>query len=141
MENNKDNKDNINKMLNARNNNALTNVGLWGNKQSMEHTLYTYILMFDDCSPLSEDPAFVPAWDFIKKVAFTGHTFGRGLAGSIFFTSDWDIEKLANVFQSMKMGFVLFCVNNHASVVRVNKNQQADIYSFFKMLCETIPVK
>jgi hypothetical protein len=141
MENNKDNKDNINKMLNARNNNALTNTEFWGNKQSMEPTLYTYILMFDDCSPLGEDPAFVPAWNFIKEVAFTGHTLGRGLAGSIFFTSDWDIEKLATVFNTMKMGFVLFCVNNHSSVVRVNKKQQSDIYNFFKMLCEAIPVK
>lgn len=141
MENNKNNKDNINTMLNARNNNAVTNVGLWGNKELMEPTMYSYILMYDDCSSLKDEVSAKAAWNFIKQVALTGHTMGRGLAGSMFFTSTWELDKLATVFNSMKMEFILFCVNDHSSVVRVNKNQQSDIYNFFKMLCDTIPVK
>jgi hypothetical protein len=135
------NKDNINTMLNARNNNTLTNINHWDNEHSNGPTEYTYILTFKDCSPLSEDPASKPAWDFIKRVATTGHSFGRGLAGSMFFTSTWAIEKLATVFNSMKMEFILFCVNNHASVVRINKKQQDNIFNFFKTLFKTIPVK
>ena len=133
--------DNINTMLNARNNNALKNTNPWEKNQSNVDRVYTYILMYDDCSSLKEQVSSKAAWDFIKQAAITGHTLGRGLAGSMVFTSTWDIEKLATVFNTMKMGFVLFCVNNHTSVVRVSKDQQSGIYNFFKTLCETIPVE
>lgn len=134
-------KNNINTMINARNDNAFTNTELWDNEHSKGPIEYTYILTFNDCSPLSENTSYRVAWDFIKRVATTGHTFGRNCAGSIFFTSTWDIDKLATVFEPMKMEFILFCANNHATVVRINKMQQDGIYNFFKTLFRTIPVK
>lgn len=140
--------DNINKNNDGYNNiynninttTSATNTNFWEKQKSDEAKVYTYILMFDDCSSLKEQVSSKAAWDFIKQVAITGHSFGRGLAGTMFFTSTWDLEKLSTVFNSMKMEFILFCVNDHSSSVRVTQERQADIYKFFNTLLESIPV-
>lgn len=139
------NNDNYNNIYNNINTTtSATNTNYWEKNQSGTGGVggvYTYILMFDDCTSLKEKISSKAAWDFIKQVAITGHSFGRGLAGSMFFTSTWDLEKLATVFNSMKMEFILFCVNDHSSSVRVTQDRQADIYKFFNTVLETIPVE
>lgn len=125
------------------NNDKYNNANLWAKQQSdkpNESKEYTYILMFDDCTGTKDEISSKTAWNFISKIAITGHSFGRGAAGSMFFMSTWDLDKLSTVFASMKMQYILFCVNDHSSSVRMTHDRQSDIFEFFKKIYENVPV-
>lgn len=119
-------KQNINNLLNPVNVDGTYNFFL-----SSESKVYSYILMYDDCSSLSEDISYTGMWDFIQKIAETGSTFGRGMAGAVFFTSTWDREHIATVLQGMKMQFVLYRTDDRSTSTRLVTNKDS-INKFFE---------
>lgn len=119
-------KQNINDFLNSVNVDATNNFF-----KSSEPTVYSYILMYDDCTPLSEEVSYTGMWKFIQKIAITGTSFGRGMAGSVFFTSTWDREHIATVLQGMKMQFVLYRIDDHSTTTRLVTNKDS-INKFFE---------
>ena len=119
-------KQNINEYLNSVNVDAANNFF-----KSSEPTVYSYILMYDDSTPLSEEVSYTGMWKFIQKIAITGTSFGRGMAGSVFFTSTWDREHIATVLQGMKMQFVLYRIDDHATTTRLVTNKDS-INKFFE---------
>lgn len=94
--------------------------------------VYSYILMYNDCSTLS-DPELPSskAWKYITTIANSGCTFGRGMAGSFFFTSTADRIHIANFLKSLNMEFVLYCTTDNTSITRVVENKE-EINSFLK---------
>jgi hypothetical protein len=97
--------------------------------------VYSYMLMYDDCAPLSEDISYNSIWEFLKKIAVTGSSFGRGMAGTIFFTSTWERENIATVLQGMKIQFVLYCTNDRSASTRLVTNKDS-INKFFEKQLE-----
>jgi hypothetical protein len=119
-------KQNINDYLNSVNVDATNNFF-----KPSAPSVYSYILMYDDCTPLSEEVSYTGMWEFIKKIAITGSSFGRGMAGSIFFTSTWDREQIATVLQGMKMQFVLYRIDDRSTSTRLVTNKDS-INKFFE---------
>ena len=115
-----------NKYLNSVNTDGTYNFFL-----SSGPKVYSYILMYDDCTPLSEEVSYTEMWKFIQKIAKTGCSFGRGIAGSVFFTSTWDREHIATVLQGMKMQFVLYRTDDHSTSTRLVTNKD-NINKFFE---------
>jgi hypothetical protein len=91
--------------------------------------------MYDDCAPLSEDISYNSIWEFLKKIAVTGSSFGRGMAGTIFFTSTWERENIAVVLQGMKIQFVLYCTDDRSASTRLVTNKDS-INKFFEKQLE-----
>lgn len=119
-------KQNINSYLNVVNPDGTYNFCL-----PSKPKVYSYILMYDDCTPLSEEISYTEMWKFIQKIAKTGCSFGRGMAGSVFFTSTWDREYIATVLQGMKMQFILYCTDDRSTSTRLVTNKDS-INNFFK---------
>ena len=120
-----------NNLLNNLNNSYNHNQLDFWNKT--EPTEYSYILMYNDCSGLKDEVSSKQAWSFISKIATSGCTFGRGMAGSMFFTSTWDIEQLKKFFSDMKMEYVLYRTDDTSSIVRVADDDNKDtIHKFFR---------
>jgi hypothetical protein len=117
---------NLNKYLNSINPDVAHN---FFNKPS-KPVVYSYMLMYDDCAPLSEDISYNSIWEFLKKIAVTGSSFGRGMAGTIFFTSTWERENIAVVLQGMKIQFVLYCTDDRSASTRLVTNKDS-INKFF----------
>lgn len=118
-------KNNINKYLNSVNPDVAHNFF-----RSSKPTIYSYMLMYDDCTPLSEECSYTSIWKFIEKIALTGTSFGRGMAGAVFFTSTWERENIAIVLQGMKMQFVLYCTDDRSASTRLVTNKDS-INKFF----------
>lgn len=115
-----------NNLLNNLNNSC----NFWNKIEPKE---YSYILMYNDCTSLKDEMSSKQAWSFISKIATSGCTFGRGMAGSMFFTSTWDIEQLKKFFSDMKMEYVLYRTDDAASIVRVADDGNKDtICKFFR---------
>lgn len=119
-------KKDLNKYLNAVNVNGEHN---YFNKPS-KPVVYSYMLMYDDCTPLSEEISYTKIWEFLKNIAITGSSFGRGMAGAIFFTSTWERENIAVVLQGMKIQFVLYCTDDRSVSTRLVTNKDS-INKFF----------
>ena len=94
-------------------------------------TIYSYILMYNSKS-FDETENSKQAWEFIKQIATSGCTFGRGIAGSFYFNSTLERETIAAVLTTYKMEFVLFCINDHSSSIRCEKDKLSYINEFFK---------
>lgn len=124
-------KKDLNKYLNSVNVDGEHN---YFNKPS-KPVVYSYILMYDDCTPLSEEISYTKIWEFLKNIAITGSSFGRGMAGTIFFTSTWERENIAFVLQGMKMQFVLYCTNDRSASTRLVTNKDS-INKFFEKQLE-----
>jgi hypothetical protein len=124
-------KKDLNKYLNSTNPEVAHN---FFNKPS-KPVVYSYMLMYDDCAPLSEDISYNSIWEFLKKIAVTGSSFGRGMAGTIFFTSTWERENIATVLQGMKIQFVLYCTNDRSASTRLVTNKDS-INKFFEKQLE-----
>jgi hypothetical protein len=124
-------KKDLNKYLNSTNPEVAHN---FFNKPS-KPVVYSYMLMYDDCAPLSEDISYNSIWEFLKKIAVTGSSFGRGMAGTIFFTSTWERENIAVVLQGMKIQFVLYCTDDRSASTRLVTNKDS-INKFFEKQLE-----
>lgn len=117
---------NINKYLNSINPDVAPNFF-----RTSKPVVYSYMLMYDDCTSLSEEVSYNSIWEFIKKIAVTGSSFGRGMAGTIFFTSTWERENIAIVLQGIKMQFVLYCTDDRSASTRLVTNKDS-INKFFE---------
>lgn len=117
---------NLNKYLNSVNPDVAPNFF-----RTSKPVVYSYMLMYDDCTSLSEEVSYNSIWEFIKKIAVTGSSFGRGMAGTIFFTSTWERENIAIVLQGIKMQFVLYCTDDRSVSTRLVTNKDS-INKFFE---------
>ena len=95
-------------------------------------TVYSYILMYNvkNSDKTGKHPKH--AWEFIKQIGTSGCTFGRGMAGSFYFNSTWEHETIERVLNTFDMEFVLFCINDHSSNIRCEKDKLPGIDEFFK---------
>lgn len=93
-------------------------------------TVYSYILMYNNKSV--DNQCSNQAWEFIKQIATSGCTFGRVISGVFYFNSTWERETIATVLNTYNMEFVLFCINDHSSNIRCEKDKLSCIDEFFK---------